>query len=404
MPGPYNTQIIVNVFRSIIQLVTQHPALLGTPGVFRVAGAKEETAKLIDQLISEQFSVKVLSDYVLKKDKVITDHLHDVLGMIPAIVKNRTLIDPRDNLLIDFSKNLNLLLNTQQTKDITKEAKQLFDNFIDKLLLSKRADHQRAGEILYHYCYLMHQAGLFQESNLMTPHNLAIIMAPRLTQDFGLFPSTDLLSLSGFLSELTSVLENYIIDEKWDQEFKERHADKLENLANTNHSIREQLEHMRSASKKMVSVSMKNLLDQSLNLKNKIDVIEKQQQDSSTKKKEKKELSKQLRRLKDERTELNLKISALTEKMPLMNRGYDEVQEEIDLISLSEEGEIQEKNNDDNKKDHHSSLVQYRFFETNTSKSTPYSLDPAPKKMEQPESLEESPANAPQNHAIFDYK
>lgn len=69
MPGPYNTHIIVNVFRSIVQLVAQNPKLLNVPGVFRVSGAKEETQRLLDLLISEQFNVDTLSHYVMKKMK-----------------------------------------------------------------------------------------------------------------------------------------------------------------------------------------------------------------------------------------------------------------------------------------------------------------------------------------------
>lgn len=67
MPGPYNTHVIVNVLRSIVKLTAQNPELLNTPGVFRVAGAKEESQRLLDQLIREQFDVDILSHYVIKK-------------------------------------------------------------------------------------------------------------------------------------------------------------------------------------------------------------------------------------------------------------------------------------------------------------------------------------------------
>ena len=168
MPGPYNTQIILNVLRSLTQLVSQHPELLKTSGVFRVAGAKEETEKLLEQLISEQFDGAILSDYVMKENKVDSEHLHNSLGMIPTVLKNHPLLDSKDTLLTNFSKNLKLLLGFQPKKDITKAANQLLDEFICNLLLSKRIDHQRVGEIIYHYCYLMHQAGTFQETNRMT--------------------------------------------------------------------------------------------------------------------------------------------------------------------------------------------------------------------------------------------
>ncbi|VEB38712.1 RhoGAP domain-containing protein [Legionella cherrii] len=373
MPGPYNTQIIVNVLRSLTQLVSQHPELLKTSGVFRVAGAKEETEKLLEQLISEQFDGAILSNYVMKENKVNSEHLHNSLGMIPAVLKNRLLLDSKDNLLINFSKNLKLLLGVQQKKNITKAANQLLDEFICDLLQSKRIDHQRAGEIIYHYCYLMHQAGTFQETNRMTYHNLAIIMAPRLTQDLDLFPATDLLGLSGFLSQLTPVLENYISDDSWNKDFKERHADKLEHLATTSHAIREKLEHMRESSKTVVLVSMKNLVTQATNIKNQINSIEKQLQHDSLKRKEKKALHKELEQLKEEQTELNLKVSELAHQIPSLNRGYQQIQEEIDLMSLSENGEKAEKD-PYGKQERSSSLVQFGIFESKDTSTTPTSL------------------------------
>ncbi|CAM2903674.1 RhoGAP domain protein (GTPase activator of small GTPases) [Legionella steigerwaltii] len=398
MSGPYNTQIIVNVFRSIAHLVSLHPELLKTQGVFRVAGAKEDTEKLLEQLISEYFDVNILIHYVMEDNKVYSEHLHNILGMIPAVFKNSPILDSKDSLLINFSKKLKLLLNSQQEKDITNAANQLFDKFIHELLLSKRVDHQRAGEIIYHYCYLMHQAGIFQDTNLMTYHNLAIIMAPRLTQDLGLFPASDLLGLSGFLSQLTSVLENYITDENWNKDFKERHADKLEHLSKTSHSIREQLEHMRESSRAVVLVSMKNLTMQASKLKDEIDTIEKQLQDDP-KRKVKKALTKQLRRLKEEQNELNLKVSELSQKIPTLNRGYQKIQEEIDLVSLSESEEKPAKNNR-GKQERCISLAQFSIFESERSPSTPTSLSPLPEAVEIFAVQEGADYDDPQEHCL----
>ncbi|HCU5990293.1 TPA: hypothetical protein OUZ71_001147, partial [Legionella pneumophila] len=50
MPPPYSTHVIVNVFRCVAQLVSQNPELLNWPGVFRLAGSREESEKLLEQV------------------------------------------------------------------------------------------------------------------------------------------------------------------------------------------------------------------------------------------------------------------------------------------------------------------------------------------------------------------
>ncbi len=367
MPDPYNTHIIVNVFRSIVQLISLHPELLNTPGVFRVAGAKEEIGRLLKQLISEQFNVNTLSHYVMEKNKVDSEHLHNILGMIPAVFKDSQILDSEDSLLVDFSKELKSVLNSQP-----KNATQLLDNFIRDLLLSKRIDHQRAGEILDHYCYLMHQAGIFQNTNRMTYRNLAIIMAPGLTQNLDLFPAIDFLGLSGFISQLTPVLENYITDKKWSDDFKERHVDKLKHLASTRHSIREQLEHMKEASRNVVVVPMKSLMLQAATLKAQIESIEKQQHDHSMKRKVKKELREHLKQLKEELHGLNLKISELIPQISMMNHGYQQIQEEIKIISLSEDGLRPGRKS--RNKFRGSNLTQFSIFESDIDAAIPEEL------------------------------
>lgn len=57
MPPPYSTHVIVNVFRCVAQLVSQNPGLLNWPGVFRLAGSREESEKLLEQVINDNFSV-----------------------------------------------------------------------------------------------------------------------------------------------------------------------------------------------------------------------------------------------------------------------------------------------------------------------------------------------------------
>ncbi|HAU1294292.1 TPA: hypothetical protein JBI59_15315 [Legionella pneumophila] len=65
------------------------------------------------------------------------------------------MLNPEDTSLTDFTKELKTLLNSDISKvENKKAATQLLDHFIDSLLLSKIFDHQRVGEILYHYCYL----------------------------------------------------------------------------------------------------------------------------------------------------------------------------------------------------------------------------------------------------------
>ncbi|HHF7367400.1 TPA: GTPase [Legionella bozemanae] len=391
MPGPYNTHVIVNVLRSIVKLTAQNPELLNTPGVFRVAGAKEESQRLLDQLIREQFDVDILSHYVIKKNKIDSLHLHNILGMIPAVFKGSPILDSADSELVIFSKKLKSLLKAQKEEDLIK-AGELFDEFIRDLLRSKRIDHQRAGEILDHYCYLMHQAGTFQDTNLMTYNNLAIIMAPRLTEVLNLFLETDFLGLSGFISQLTPVLENYIADKKWNYNFKERHTDKLEHLASTRDSICEQLEHMKEASREAVTVPMKSLMLQTSTLKIQIEAIEKQLHDPSIKRKAKKELSKQLKPLKEEMNELNLRISELIPQISLINRGCQKIQEEINLISLSGDGvrTVRGKSSDSN-------LTQFSIFESGSSTTPSTLVFPIP---EEDEVVEDEETDYEDQHAI----
>lgn len=380
MPGPYNTHVIVNVFRSIVQLVSSNPELLNTPGVFRVAAAKEETQRLLDQFISEQFDMGLLSHYVMEQNKVDSERFHNILGMIPAVFKESPILDSADSQLSIFSQRLKSLFKPQKEENLIK-ATELFDKFICDLLLSKRIEHQRAGEILDHYCYLMHQAGTFQDTNLMTYNNLAIIMAPRLTEVLDLFHETDFLGLSGFISQLTPVLEHYITDEKWNYDFKERHTDKLEHLASTRHSILEQLEHMKEAFRDAVTVPMKSLMLQAATLKAQIEAIEKQLQNHSLKRKAKKELTKQLKQLKAEMNELNLRISELTPKISTMNDGCQKIQEEINHLSFSGDG-IRTVRDNRGEKSSDSNLTRLSIFESGKSTNTSTILSPIPEEEE----------------------
>ncbi|HBC0466878.1 TPA: hypothetical protein I8Y90_000906 [Legionella pneumophila] len=338
MPAPYSTHVIVNVFRCVAQLVSQNPDLLNRPGVFRLAGSREETEKLLEQIIDENFSVENLADYIVEDGQINNLHLNNVLGMLPLVLKESVLLKNGDPLLSHFITELKNLLNSDR-RDIenTGVIVQLLDNFIDSLLLSKILDHQRVGEILYHYCYLMHTAGSFHETNLMTWENLAIIMAPHFTNEFGLCPAEDLLGLIQFTNQLKPILECFIAHTDIGIPFKERHADKLEHLANTRHTIIEKLTHMGSESRRIVVAPMKSLMLQASMLRAQIDAVKTQLKDSSLKKKNKKELNRQLEGLTEELEKLNIEISELTSKIKKMNHGHAKIKEEIRVISRSED-------------------------------------------------------------------
>ncbi|KTD54685.1 RhoGAP domain protein (GTPase activator of small GTPases) [Legionella santicrucis] len=385
MAGPYSTHNIVNVFRSIVQLISQYPELLNTQGIFRIPGSKEEIDRLLEQLICDHFNVETLSHYIMNKNIVNNEHLNNVLGMISTVLKESQILASKDELLVSFSKKLKSLLDSHQEEDLKNTiAAQLFDNFINDLLMSKRIDHQRAGETLYHYFYLMHQVGKCQEINRMTYNNLAIIIAPSLTNELDLYTGNNLLDLTSYVSQFTPILENYIAEAKWDCDFKKYHADKLEHLENTRHSLREQLEHMKEASRKSVTTPMKSFMLQASMIKAQIDAIKEEQQDHSLKKKAKKELGKQLAPLKEEQSDLLSKISELAPQIKVMNRGQRQIQKEIDILTYSG-NRVTPRENPSNK----SNLAQFSIFESSSSNASTV-LSPIPEEKEELEDQEES--------------
>lgn len=392
MAGPYNTHDIVNVFRSIVQLISQYPELLNTQGIFRVPGSKEEIEHVLDQLIDTHFNVETLSRYIMMNENIVNhERLNNVLGMIPTVLKEGQILASQDDLLASFSKKLKSLLDSHQEENNTIAA-QLFDNFINDLLLSKRIDHQRAGEILYHYFHLMHQVGKYQEINRMTYNNLAIVLAPSLTNELSLYTGENLLDLSSYVSQLTPVLENYIADTKWDFDFKNSHADKLEHLENTRHSLREQLERMKEASRKSVTVPMKNFMLQASMVKAQIDAIKEEQHDHSLKKKEKRKLGKQLDPLIEEQSDLLSKISKLAPKIKAMNHGQRRIQKEIDMLTYSG-GQVTLQENPSN----NSYLAQFSIFEPSSSNASTV-LSPIPEENEEIEEQEETMHQEQQRH------
>ncbi|HAU0852503.1 Dot/Icm T4SS effector MavB [Legionella pneumophila serogroup 1] len=338
MPPAYSTHVIVNVFRCVAQLVSQNPELLNWPGVFRLAGSREESEKLLEQVINDNFSVGSLACYILEDGQINNLLLNNVLGMLPLVLKESVLLKAEDPLLKLFMTELKNLLGSEKNNvENTDPIVQLLSKFIDSLLLSKILDHQRVGEILYHYCYLMHTAGVFHETNLMTWENLAIIMAPHFTNEFGLYSAEDLLGLIQFTNQLKPILECFIAHPDSGIPFKERHADKLEHLVNTRHTIIEKLTHMGSESRRIVVAPMKSLMMQASMLRAQIDAVETQLKDSSFKKKDKKELNRQLEKLTEELEKLNIEISESTSKIKKMNHGHAKLKEEIRAISRSED-------------------------------------------------------------------
>ncbi len=391
MAGPYNTHHIVNVFRSIVQLISQYPELLKTQGIFRIPGSKEEIERLLEQLICDHFNVEALSHYIMNENTVNNEHLHNVLGMISTVLKGSQLLASTDDLLVSFSKKLKPLLDSPQEEDLKNTiAAQLFDNFINDLLLSKRIDYQRAGEILYHYFHLMHQVGKCQEINRMTYNNLAIIIAPSLTHELSLYTGNNLLDLTSYVSQLTPVLENYIADTKWGFDFNKYHADKVEHLENTRQSLREQLEHMKEASRKSVTIPMKSFMLQASMIKAQIDAIKEEQQDHSLKKKARKELGKQLDPLKEEQSDLLAKISELAPKIKAMNSGQQQIQKEIDMLTYSGHRVTLRENPSNN-----SNLAQFSIFESSSSNASTV-LFPIPEEKEELEDQEETIHQEPQ--------
>lgn len=393
MAGPYTPHIIVNVLRSIVHLISQKPELLSTSGVFRVAGAKAETEKLLEQLIEQQYNVDVLIQYVMNKDEINNLHLYDILGMIPAILKQSQILDSTDKLLIDFSKKLKALL--ESSKPVLTETNRLFHELINQLLLSHRIDHQRAGEILDHYCHLMHLAGAYQDKNLMTYNNLAIIMAPNLTHILNLAPETNFLALHGLINRLTPVLEAYISDTNWSVGFEARHAKKLDHLVKTREFIHEQLKHMKESSRDEMVIPMKSLTEKALVIQTHIEENDKQQ--SHSKRKLKRQLSKQKSLLEEELVGIKSKISDLTPKISQMNTAHHELQEEMDLIYHSGE----EMRTCRTLREQTSNLSHFSMFHSEKNKK-PSSLLTFPKD-EEKENLEIQNESDHQEQEVFDY-
>lgn len=333
----YSTHDIVNVFRCIARLIQDMPELLDNVGVFRLAGSKSSSQKLLKQLIHGQFDWTLLKTYVFEQDKIDSAHLNDILSMCNNVLTDTVLLSSTDSMLAPFAKSLHTLLNSDASiNDINSAAVTLIDDFINALLLSNSVEYQRIGEILYHYCYLMHTAARYAETNKMSANNLAIILAPHFTTELELFTSDDLLSLVHFsMEKLTPILELYISDEKTSSHFTVRHADKLEHLRETRLKIIDKLNEMKAASRKCTVDPMRALMIHSKNLTNQISQLELNLHTESLKKDEKKQLKRQIKTLHSELHELDLELITLKTQIEEMNIAHAALLDTSQKLSLS---------------------------------------------------------------------
>lgn len=333
----FSTHDIVNVFRSISKLIQNHPEILDNQGVFRLSGSKTSTDQLLNKLIEQKFDWKLLKNYVIDKNKINSDHLHTILGLCNSVLKDCVLLNSSDKRLSGFAKKLNTLLNSDApvSKKI-QESAQLLDAFINKLLLSDSIEHQRAGEILYHYCYFMHTAAAYAISNKMSSGNLAIILAPHFTSELELFTSNDLLALTQFTMEkLTPVLEFYISSNMTSTHFSVRHADKIEHLLETRRKIISKLDDMKAENKRQTVDHMRELMIQTRGLEDQIAQLKIKINDKTLKKDEKKQFKKQLKIFKTDLEELNLEIIIVKDQIEEMIDAHASLLDLSSKLSLS---------------------------------------------------------------------
>ncbi|KTD50765.1 RhoGAP domain-containing protein [Legionella quateirensis] len=320
----YSTHEIVNVFRSVSLLIQHHPELLDNKGIFRITGSKPATEELLKQLIDQDFDWNILEQYVFVSQEMNSDNVHNTIGMFNCVLKDSLLLDATDDLLTGFTKKLQKLLTAGDlTSESVLEAVYLLDEFINNLLLSKSLEHQRTGEILYHYCYLMHRASSFEETNMMSARNLAIILAPHLTSELELVATDDLLVLTEFtMGKLVPILESYINSQLTECSFSVRHADKINHLIATRHFIMNKLIEMKLANKKQTIDPMVELMVQAKEMQNQQEQLKITIHDEPHDHDEKKNLKKQLKKLQKDIEELNQEIIVLRDQIEEMNDAH----------------------------------------------------------------------------------
>ena len=320
----YSTHEIVNVFRCVSLLIQHHPELLDIKGIFRITGSKPDTEELLKQLIDQNFDWNLLEQYVFVNHQINSDNVHNTIGMFNCVLKDSLLLNTTDDLLADFTKKLQQVLSAENlNSDSLSDSIYLLDEFINKLLLSKSLEHQRIGEMLYHYCYLMHRASSFEETNKMSARNLAIILAPHLTSELELVATDNLLILTEFtMGKLVPILESYINSELTDSPFSVRHADKIEHLIETRHFIMHKLIEMKVANKKQTVDPMVELMVQVKAMQNQEEQLKIKIHEEQHNHDEKKDSKKQLKQLKKDIEELNQEIIALRDQIEEMNDAH----------------------------------------------------------------------------------
>lgn len=320
----YTPHEIVNTFRCVSMLIQQSPELLDHKGVFRIAGSRPAAEDVLKNLINSNFNWHILRHYVYSDEQINHYQVHNVLSSLNLVLKDAILLLSSDDVLRPLKTGLNSMLHTEDLSldEITTGAS-LLDNFISSLLLSKSLEYQRIGEILYHYCYLMHIAALYEESNLMTARNLAIILAPHFTTELELFITDDLMKLTEFtMGKLVPILEFYLSSSLTTHHFSIRHADKLSHLIETRHVIMNRLMDLKMASKKQTVEPLRELIVQVTHMEQQKNQLTTKIHDEPHCRSERKALQEQLYQLQATIDELNQELILLRDQLEAMNQAH----------------------------------------------------------------------------------
>lgn len=339
MPAPYSLHTIVNVFRCVAKLIHQNPDYLKAEGVFRASGSSVATEQLIEELALNQFTVIRLQNYVIQNDIPIPARLYSALGMLPVVLKDKVLINPEAPVLLQFSTRLKDLLHAELDESSKRaECLLLLTTFIESLLTSPVLDYQRAGEILYHFGYMMHHAARLHETNRMTARVLAMILVPVLTDVLSLFSGKDdMIGLAQFMEQFTPGLTAFISDARNSQHFSERYADMMPHLAKTRSDMVAKLNQMKQKTSGIYTTPIQNKMMRASLLQSQIASLTDELSNPKIHRKSKKKLKKQIHKLQEERTRLDLKINVLIEKIALMNQQQKQLTSDIRVLSSSGE-------------------------------------------------------------------
>lgn len=171
-PNDLSNDEILHIVRDIIGQITSNDDLLNTRGILRVAGSNQDT-----EAILESGTVP----------HITSTNIHTVIDVLKrslSVMKTRiAAIDPEGlAALQDVAKDLS---DDELSKATFATA---FDEFIDNLAKSGDMQKEALGEILHNYMHLGHAISQFQETNLMTPNNCAIVIGPKMNEVLNLIP------------------------------------------------------------------------------------------------------------------------------------------------------------------------------------------------------------------------